>query len=667
MAHGKILVVEDDAAVGKRLVRGLERAGFSIEWCADGFAGLTRALDPELDLVILDLMLPGADGFEVLERLARDLSTPIIVLSAKDGLESRLRAFDLGAIDFVAKPFWMEELVVRIHRRLGKPKTHVIRWGPVELDMDARQVRVDGADARLTPTELGLLRLLAARRARGLARGARRRVARWGDRAHRRLARRPTPEEARRGRRGGAHRARLRVPPRARGGHVKLQRGLAIRILVVSLALGAISAAAGVASSAEAYRDAVTNWITERWGTGLGDVMLARCLADPAGFHGGDGVGVRIHAFDAATGRSADPEGAPEDPADLASLGSAPEPPSVPRSVYTAFVRGAPSGPCSAFRITFDARAPVRGRVLRNIGIAVLAVSVAALVFVFLIVVAPLRRRIARVRTTAALVGSTEYVNEEREARDELGDVARSIHLAHERIRGDHDALEASRRALERFLGDVAHDLRTPLTSLRLALEELDDAGLDDATREVLRAAFNDVVYASSLTENLKLASQLEHGTEGLPKATELDLVALADRVALREASFARRSRMQLTAELPDAPFVVEADPVLVEQAISNVVQNAIIHGEPGGRIELRLSCDGDGFRLEVLDDGPGVPPEALPRIGERSYRSDAARSRDPKGSGLGLAITTEVCERFGWRVVFESRDPRGLRVTIRG
>ncbi len=448
---------------------------------------------------------------------------------------------------------------------------------------------------------------------------------------------------------------------------MKLQRGLAIRILLVALALGAISAAAGVLSSAEAYRDGVTTWLTERWSTGLGEVMVARCLADPAAFHGGDGVGVRIHAFDAATGRPSSPGGTPEDPADLVNLGPSPRLPSVPRSVYTAFVRGAPSGPCSAFRITLDARESVRGRVLRNVGIAVAVVGLAALVFVFLIVVAPLRRRIARVRRTAALVGSADYVNEEREARDELGDVARSIHLAHVRIREDHDALESSRRALERFLGDVAHDLRTPLTSLRLALEELDDAGLDDATREVLRAAFNDAVYASSLTENLKLASQLEHGAEGLREATALDLVDVADRVALREASFARRSGMHLVAELPEAPLVVEADPVLVEQALSNVVQNAIIHGEPGGRIEVCLVREGEGFLLEVLDDGPGVPPEALPRIGERAYRSDDARARDPKGSGLGLAITTEVCERFGWLVTFERREPRGLRVMIRG
>jgi len=171
MSPGRILVVEDDVAVGKRLVRGLERAGFTVEWCQDGDAGLERALDPELDLVVLDLMLPGRDGFEVLERLQSEVTTPVVVVSARDGLDSRLGVFDLGAVDFVSKPFWMEELLARIRRRLGSERREVIRWGPVELDLDARVVRIDGKDARLTPSEMTVLRVLAARRGRAVSRG----------------------------------------------------------------------------------------------------------------------------------------------------------------------------------------------------------------------------------------------------------------------------------------------------------------------------------------------------------------------------------------------------------------------------------------------------------------------------------------------------------------
>ena len=170
MSARTILVVEDDAAVGKRIVRGLERAGFVIDWRVDGEAGLARALDSDLELIVLDLMLPGSDGFEVLERLRQEVSTPVLVLSARDGLESRLRAFELGAVDFLSKPFWMEELVVRIRRRLGLAKPNCVSWGCVEFDLDARVVWVSGVEAGLTPSEMIVLRTLARRQGRAVSR-----------------------------------------------------------------------------------------------------------------------------------------------------------------------------------------------------------------------------------------------------------------------------------------------------------------------------------------------------------------------------------------------------------------------------------------------------------------------------------------------------------------
>ncbi|HJL17927.1 MAG TPA: response regulator transcription factor [Sandaracinaceae bacterium LLY-WYZ-13_1] len=166
----RLLVIEDDAAVGRRMVRGLERAGFEVEWHTDGDRGLERAGDPSFELVVLDLMLPGLGGLEVLERLRGRATTPVVVVSARDGLESRLAAFDLGAVDFVAKPFWMEELVARIHRRLGQRPARVVRWDEVELDLDSRAVRVRGRDARLTPSELALLARLAASEGRAVSR-----------------------------------------------------------------------------------------------------------------------------------------------------------------------------------------------------------------------------------------------------------------------------------------------------------------------------------------------------------------------------------------------------------------------------------------------------------------------------------------------------------------
>jgi signal transduction histidine kinase len=79
------------------------------------------------------------------------------------------------------------------------------------------------------------------------------------------------------------------------------------------------------------------------------------------------------------------------------------------------------------------------------------------------------------------------------------------------------------------------------------------------------------------------------------------------------------------------------------------------------------LDAHDGAFTLSVADDGPGVPPAEMPRLGERTFRSDEARQRDPRGSGLGLAITSEVCSRCGWKLGFDRELPRGLRVTLQG
>ncbi|HJL17926.1 MAG TPA: HAMP domain-containing sensor histidine kinase [Sandaracinaceae bacterium LLY-WYZ-13_1] len=448
---------------------------------------------------------------------------------------------------------------------------------------------------------------------------------------------------------------------------MKLSRGLTLRILAVALLVGGVSATLGFLESVNAQRDVLTAWLADRWRDGLREEVGAACLRDPSGFAQRDGNNLHFEALDVRTGRSANPATAPEDPDLLRDLGDVPERRGGPRARLVTFVRGVGSGPCSAIRITLRVPDEVRAAAIEHVAVAVLSIVLAAALFVWSIVVAPLRRRIARVRSAAWSVGADDYRNQEEHARDELGDVARAIAAAHRRIERDRDALVESHRALERFLEDIAHDLRTPLTSMRLALEELDDLELPPEADEVLRAAIHDAVYASSLTDNLKLASRLEHGPDPLAAETVFDMTELAERVALRERGFARRSGMRLETRLPDRAVEVSADALMVEQAITNLVQNAIIHGEEGGRVEIELRADAGGFVWEVADDGPGVPPEAIPRLGERAFRSDEARARNPDGSGLGLAIASEVCDRFGWTLSFAGRAPRGLRATIRG
>jgi DNA-binding response OmpR family regulator len=167
------LVVEDDAATAAAIVRGLRSLKFDVDLSTNGGDGTKRILSERYDVIVLDLMLPEQSGFEVLERVRHRVRAPVIVLTARADLPDRLRAFELGAADFVAKPFWIEELVARIRSRLRledvRPK-RVLRWSGVSLDLDAHSADVDGRPAGLTPTEFAVLAFLVQRPGRAISR-----------------------------------------------------------------------------------------------------------------------------------------------------------------------------------------------------------------------------------------------------------------------------------------------------------------------------------------------------------------------------------------------------------------------------------------------------------------------------------------------------------------
>jgi two-component system response regulator MtrA len=167
-----ILVVEDDGALGHQIVGHLVRAGFQPTWIADGDEALLE--DPEpYAMVILDLMLPGAYGLDVLKSLRRTSDVPVMVLSARNETRDKVRALELGADDFVSKPFWPEELVARVRARLRRPtmrRDGVLDVGEIAVDVAAHRVRVSGRDVALTPIEFDLLAALARRPGDAIAR-----------------------------------------------------------------------------------------------------------------------------------------------------------------------------------------------------------------------------------------------------------------------------------------------------------------------------------------------------------------------------------------------------------------------------------------------------------------------------------------------------------------
>ena len=169
----RVLVVEDDASMAAGIVRGLRLGGFDVALATNGADGAKRALAEEHDVMVLDLLLPEQNGFAVLEQLQGRTTMPILVLTARTELADRLRCFGLGAADFIAKPFFVEELVARIKSRLRirdtQPK-RIVKWGDAVVDLDARTLSVGGAPVALTRHELDILAYLVERPGRAIAR-----------------------------------------------------------------------------------------------------------------------------------------------------------------------------------------------------------------------------------------------------------------------------------------------------------------------------------------------------------------------------------------------------------------------------------------------------------------------------------------------------------------
>ncbi len=160
----RILLVEDEQRIADFVCAGLAERGLEVHHCSDGNAGFERASAADFDVILMDLMLPGRDGLSVLKGL-RDagVPTPVILLTARNELGDRVEGLNLGADDYLAKPFYVEELFARIQalrRRFSGERNHLLQVGELILDRMARQAQCAGRTIELTTREFALLEYL---------------------------------------------------------------------------------------------------------------------------------------------------------------------------------------------------------------------------------------------------------------------------------------------------------------------------------------------------------------------------------------------------------------------------------------------------------------------------------------------------------------------------
>ena len=327
-------------------------------------------------------------------------------------------------------------------------------------------------------------------------------------------------------------------------------------------------------------------------------------------------------------------------------------------------------GPC-AFAL---ARGPVPPRFTREEGfIASASALCAALLAAVWLAVGPVIRR---VRTLAAEMRASAATRYERPVavagRDEIADLASAFNAAGGEVRAHLLTVERREEALRSFLANTTHDVMIPLTVLQGHLSSLRrrvEAGAPILAEHVQTAA-EEAAHIGALVHNLGAAAKLEAG-EGIVRHDPIDLSALVERVVERNRPLAEPRGISLAfAVPPDSPVRVLGDLTLIEQALGNVIANAVRYNNPAGHVAVSLETPLDEpqrFRLRIVDDGPGVAETELARLGERHFRGQTGCARRQEGQGLGLHIARTVAERHGFTLRFGRPEGGGLEVQITG
>ncbi|MEU4233822.1 DUF4153 domain-containing protein [Nonomuraea sp. NPDC026600] len=270
----------------------------------------------------------------------------------------------------------------------------------------------------------------------------------------------------------------------------------------------------------------------------------------------------------------------------------------------------------------------------RGIRIAVALVLALIMVQVLAMGMTKPLRQMARAAQTIAKGRYTLRVR--ATSRDEVGELARAFNA----MAADLGEVDRQRREL---VANVSHELRTPITGLRAVLENVVD-GVSPADPVTMKTALAQTERLGRLVAQLLDLSRLDSGV----RLIEPDAVELAPLLeqAVREAALARED-VRLAPSVP-ADLVVRADPDLLAQVLANLLDNAVRHSPLGGSVSVTAAPDGDGVRIAIADQGPGIPASAHGRVFERFSRLDTGRTTDAGGAGLGLAIVKEIVELHG-------------------
>ncbi len=618
-----VLVVDDEARIVQLARDYLEHAGFAVLTASDGPSALEAARRHHPDLVVLDIGLPGLDGLDVTRALRRDSAIPIVMLTARDDELDKLLGLELGADDYLTKPFSPRELVARVKAVLRRTEGaaapgDVIRAGEVVLDVPRMRAEVAGRTVDLTATEFGLLATMAASPGRIFTRSqlldAVRGVAfesyeRAIDSHIKNLRRKvePDPREPR---------------------YVLTVYGVGYRF-ADDRELGPDGRDPGSPVSAGPGGGPPAGPPNRRWRADHGP---SRPWNDPD-WDRTDPLARQMRLRARIARRRDRRNGAP-------------------------WHRRQGFGCIFAvlFLIVVGSLVTAIASVLSHLGpLPVVIVAVMGVV----IVAALLRGTIGAARDLDRMLAATRRV-EDGDYGVRVGKTHSDLPPIQELARG-FDTMAARLQADEEqrrtLLADVSHELRTPLAIITGNLEAIVD-GVYPPDPAHLAPILDETRVLERLIDDLRTISLSEAGMLPLhPEPTDPDLL-IAD-VARSFRPSAEAASVAVIVDAADELPILEVDPVRIREVLSNLVANALRHTPAGGRVTIGGSVERESLVLTVTDTGPGIDPELLPHVFDRFVKGV-----DSRGSGLGLAIARGLVEAHGGSISVTS--PAGAGTTFR-
>lgn len=320
-------------------------------------------------------------------------------------------------------------------------------------------------------------------------------------------------------------------------------------------------------------------------------------------------------------------------------------------------------GPCSV--VLMRAKGPPKwfsGAVL----MPALLVAV-VMILVALFAAGPIVGRVRDLTESVRTLGSNSNEPIHVRGNDEIAELGAAFEQSRLTIRAQLESLRHREVALRNYIANTTHDVMLPLSVLQghlVSLQQRIEAGETLGVSAVL-PSIEEAQYLGSLLHNLNAMARLE-SIEGLAHRDSVDLNRLVERVVERHRPIAKRRQIALDSAVPETSISFRGDLTLLEQALGNIIQNAIRYNESNGHVAVVLRGSAEEWSLTVVDDGPGIAKEERERVLQPAFRGNQARTRHPHGMGLGLHIASDVARRHGLNLILRDTDGGGLTVELR-